>query len=154
MKRILFIALTALTMALMAPASQASRYGHGHHYGHNGHHSGKHYSRGHHYRGHRRHYRPVRHFRLARHTYHRPVYVQPVPVYERPRDCYRTTVVRRGRSSAPIVAGGVIGGMIGNDIGHGRRGPTIAGTVIGALVVNRLTRHHRRTRVVSRVVCD
>ena len=83
-----------------------------------------------------------------------PVYVHPVPVYERPRHCYRTTVVRHGRSSAPIVAGGVIGGMIGNDIGHGRRGPTIAGTVIGALVVDKLTRGHRRTRVVSQVVCD
>jgi uncharacterized protein YcfJ len=122
MKRTLFVALTALAMAMIAPASQADRYSHGPHYGHHG--------------------------------YYRSVYVQPEPVYERPRNCYRTTVVRRGRSSAPIVAGGVIGGMIGNDIGHGRRGPTIAGTVIGALVVDKLTRGHRRTRIVSRVVCD
>ncbi|GMQ90772.1 MAG: hypothetical protein BMS9Abin11_0076 [Gammaproteobacteria bacterium] len=138
MKRILFVALTALAMAMIAPASQADRYSNGYHYGHNGHYSGGHY----------RSYRPVHYVE------HRPVYVPPVPVYERPRNCYRTTVVRRGRSSAPIVAGGVIGGMIGNDIGHGRRGPTIAGTVIGALVVDKLTRGHRRSRVVSRVVCD
>ena len=86
------------------------------HYYHPGRHHGWHKPRhhGHHYRP-----APSRH-----HYYHH----EPYPRH-------------RGHSSAPIILGSVIGGVVGHEIGYGDPGHTAAGAVIGTVIGYEIVRH-------------
>jgi len=41
----------------------------------------------------------------------------------------------------PIIAGGVIGGVIGNSVGQGEPVPIVAGTIIGSVIGHEVARH-------------
>ncbi len=86
------------------------------HYYHPGRHHGWHKPRhhGHHYRP-----APSRH-----HYYHH----EPYPRHH-------------GHSSAPIILGSVIGGVVGHEIGYGDPGHTAAGAVIGTVIGYEIVRH-------------
>ncbi len=148
MKNRILQLLIVVSISLFASTAFAGDWhgrGHGYrgHHGHHGHH-GRHYRRhGHH----RRYYRPRRRY-TERHVYHHynpaPAYV-PVPTYA-PRPVYNYGYANRGYvSSTPIIAGSLIGGVVGAEIGHG--GPlALGGALLGASIGRDIAyrNHYRR----------
>ena len=51
---------------------------------------------------------------------------------------------RRSSSSAPIILGGVVGGVVGHHIGYGDPGHTAVGAVIGTIIGYDIARHRNR----------
>jgi uncharacterized protein YcfJ len=90
--------------------------------------------------------------------------VQADPLYETVavavpvRECWTETVTRGGRDqgsyTAPI-AGGIVGGLLGNRLGRGHRSGrtvlTVAGTLLGASIGNDLRARSYRRPLVERV---
>lgn len=60
------------------------------------------------------------------------------------RECYQeevhTPVYTQGREGATLV-GGLVGGIIGHRLGHGRGGATLAGAIIGSAVGQTMARN-------------
>jgi hypothetical protein len=128
--RHLILAASLLALpAMLAPVAQASDWrgdrGGGHDVErHPGHHSDHRPPYGHGY-GHRHHYRPPVHRQYYHHHDRRAVVVE--------RDHHRSGAV-------PIIAGGILGGVIGREIGHGDDGAVIAGTIVGAVIGHEASR--------------
>lgn len=51
---------------------------------------------------------------------------------------------RRSSSSAPVILGSVIGGVVGHHIGYGDPGHTAVGAVIGTIIGYDIARHRNR----------
>jgi len=100
----------------------------GHRKSHRRQHYGKHRGRGHKPLGHR-HARPYPHYR--HHKHHRP----NVIVIPRSRPHYRH---HRSSSGFSTITGGVIGGIVGNNLGHGDPVATGIGIMTGAVIGNRM----------------
>jgi uncharacterized protein YcfJ len=69
--------------------------------------------------------------------------IRTVQVTEPQRECYteeiRTPVYQAGTDpGGATVVGGVVGGILGHKLSHGRGGATVAGTLIGAAIGNEL----------------
>jgi hypothetical protein len=73
--------------------------------------------------------------------YERREYHEYGPRADRNDDYYPE---RRSSSSAPIILGSVIGGVVGNHIGHGDPGHTAVGAVIGTVIGYDIARHRNR----------
>ena len=106
------------------------------HWGHHGHHH--HHHHGHHHHHHHRHwgYYPPR-----------PVYYPaPVaPAYYPPPAMYREIPVYRpphgGLSEIiPMAAGGIIGGVVGDQAGYGNPAAVITGSVLGSVLGHEIAR--------------
>jgi hypothetical protein len=88
----------------------------------------------HHHHGHHRHWGAPAYYMAP------PVVVRPyvpAPVYYAPPPpvYYRAPAVAvPGRGVLPIVAGGVVGGLVGNQLGYGDPGAIIAGSVAGSVI--------------------
>lgn len=85
-----------------------------------------------------------RHFRHRRphhgNYYHH--YRAPAPHYYGPRHHRPSHYHGHYRSSsAPIILGSVIGGVVGHEIGYGDPGHTAAGAVIGTVIGYEIARH-------------
>ncbi|MGX2040705.1 hypothetical protein ACWJKU_11325 [Methylocaldum sp. MU1018] len=124
------IALSAIVLLAFGSGVRADSWGHGHRHGH--HHHGHH---------HHDHYAPrvIEHYYEPAPYYYRQPRVVHRHYYQAPRVIYRDEypVYRRhgGLSGAlPIVAGGVLGGMVGEQAGYGNHGAIIAGSVAGAVL--------------------
>lgn len=72
----------------------------------------------------------------------RESYEEHGPRAERVDDGYYPE--RRSRSSAPIILGSVIGGVVGHEIGNGDPGHTAVGAVIGTVIGYDIVRHRDR----------
>lgn len=119
MQRTLAIAL--LTSLVMSPALHADDWHHGghHHHHHHHHHHGHYYGP------------PPVYYVPARPVYVVPRY-RPAPVYgwrgeyPRPRSY--------GSGTLPLVAGGILGGVVGNEAGYGNPAAIIGGSVLGSVI--------------------
>lgn len=133
-RKILSAAILVLTTTVTAPLAQAGDGRHGwndrhndrpakvyreryveRHYYHPGQHRGWHKQKHHH------HYQPAP-------PQHHHYYHESYPA-------------RRASSSAPIILGSVIGGVVGHEIGYGDPGHTAAGAVIGTVIGYEIARH-------------
>ncbi len=94
-------------------------------------HAERHYSHPGQHRG----WHQPRHFHQPRHSHHRYYnhYRGPAPRHHH-QGHYRS-------SSAPIILGSVIGGVVGHEIGYGDPGHTAAGAVIGTVIGYEIARH-------------
>ncbi|HEY5683073.1 MAG TPA: hypothetical protein VIR61_05275 [Sulfuricaulis sp.] len=78
----------------------------------------------------------------GRHDYYeRREYREHGPRNHRDDDYYPE---RRSSSSAPVILGSVIGGVVGHHIGHGDPGHTAVGAVIGTVIGYDIARHRDR----------
>lgn len=134
-RKLLSTVVIFLAAVMAAPLAQA-RDGRGDHRpgpGYREMHVERHYS---HPGPHRGWYKP-RHFNHHRHHYYNH-YRGPAPRYYGPRHhhpgYYRS-------SSAPIILGSVIGGVVGHEIGYGDPGHTAAGAVVGTVIGYEIARH-------------
>lgn len=131
------VALAATLLAASLPTFAGDDRGHGRW---KDDHSRNHDHRRGHDRGHSRGHTHV--------VYAEVIHVEPIFEYGRdyapPRDCYDAPTVYRERhgSGAGMLLGGVIGGVIGQDIarGHDNDGAVIVGTLIGAMIGHDLDR--------------
>ena len=82
------------------------------------------------------------------------------PIYEtvaytRPhRECrYEERVVHEHRSKTPVILGTLIGGAIGNELGHreiNKKVGTVAGAILGASIANDISHKHQRPAYTKR----
>lgn len=138
-RKLLGRAVIVLAVTLSAPLAQAGdRYERdgdrrvhyrGHYVERDYHHPG--WRHGHQWKHHHRHHHRPRH--IERHYYH------PAPRYESYREYpqYR----HHRSSSAPILLGSVIGGVVGHEIGYGDPGHTAVGAVLGTVIGYEIARH-------------
>lgn len=137
--RSLVFAATLLTLPLAAPAVHADGWrdrgpahsGRPHNAPHATPHAPRHGHSLHHARhGHAHHWGT--HTAHHRHHYHRP----PVVYYGRP------VVIEQHRHSrlVPIVAGGMLGGVLARELSHGDEAAIVAGTLFGAVLANEAAR--------------
>jgi len=92
------------------------------------------YKRHHGYKQHHRTYR-----RIERHGYHHTTYI--TPHYVAPRHSSHGIVVTSSNHALPVLAGGLIGSAIANDVSNGDPVATFGGAVFGAIVGNAIARH-------------
>lgn len=104
---------------------------------------GNRYDQHHARRGHKY---PVRHYRhQSRHGHHGHNQVTVI------RHSSHYSGVRGHYTGVSTIAGAIIGGAIGNNLGHGNPGATVAGAFIGATIGGNLGHHrHHRTRYYRR----
>ena len=133
MKKPILQMIVLLTVALFASSAAADKIViyNGHHGGHRGHKGYKHHNRGHQRGGH---YGDQYAYR-EKHVYHHydaPRYYAPHP---RSHGYY---------SATPVIAGSIIGGVVGAELGHG--GPlALGGALLGASIGRDIAyRHHNR----------
>jgi hypothetical protein len=86
----------------------------------------------HHDRGHHRGWHQPRH-----HGHHG--YYQTAPRYH--REHYNSYPQRRSASPMPIIAGSVIGGVVGHEIGRGDPRDTAVGAVVGTVIGYQIVRN-------------
>jgi hypothetical protein len=120
---------------------------HGHHGGWEHHDHGRHGGWGHNdHWEHRDYYRPRVVVQSYAPAYYAPppapVYYAPVaPAYYAPPPPPRPAYYRNSAGNVlPIVAGGVLGGLVGNELGYGSPGAVIAGSVAGSVIGNEIGR--------------
>lgn len=138
--------IAAMGLIFSAPAMAD---GHGHHggWGHHDHGGWRHHDHGHHDHWERHdYYRPPR---VIVHSYApayyapppAPVYYAPVaPAYYAPPPPRPAYYRNSAGNVLPIVAGGVLGGLVGNELGYGSPGAVIAGSVAGSVIGNEIGR--------------
>ncbi len=134
-RRRTFMTVAAFVAAVTFSAAQADDHRHGHH--HHGHHHGH----GHH---HAWHHGPPHGFRG--HHFHapRPHYYGPAPLaYRQPAHrWYRDDrPLGGGSATLAIAAGGVLGGIVGNEAGYGNPAAIIGGSVLGSVLGHEIVRH-------------
>ena len=87
----------------------------------------------------RHYYHPGRHYGWYKPQYHHHHYrPEPRHYYRHDHGYYPA---HRTSSSAPIILGSVIGGVVGHEIGYGDPGHTAAGAVIGTVIGYEIARH-------------
>lgn len=90
----------------------------------------------HYYRDDRGDHHRHRHWRKPKHHHGHHDYDEPAPrVY---RESYPA---RRTSSPVPIIAGSVIGGVVGHDLGRGDPRDTAIGAVVGTIIGYQIVRH-------------
>lgn len=84
----------------------------------------------------RHYYHPGQHrgWHKPRHPHH----YRPAPPHHRYHNSYPA---HRTSSSAPIILGSVIGGVVGHQIGYGDPGHTAVGAVVGTVIGYEIARH-------------
>ena len=80
----------------------------------------------------------LRHRHFSR-NYGQVNYVAPVAVVPAPRVTYRTHV--QTHNAIPVIAGGIIGSSIANNVSHGDPAATIGGAIFGAVIGDAISRH-------------
>lgn len=65
-----------------------------------------------------------------------PVLYRPAPIYGRRGDYCPPR--RHEHSSLPLIAGGIMGGVVGNEVGYGHPAAIIGGSVIGSVIGHEL----------------
>lgn len=85
-----------------------------------------------------------------------PVY-ETISYTEPHREChYEYTKVKHGGSKTPVLLGTLIGGVIGNELGHGgdnKKLGSIAGAVIGGSIGKDISRKHQGHHTKKEKIC-
>lgn len=166
MKRLIyFVAPLVLAVGMLSPDAYASDRKPGKFYGdarsaHRPDHYPKkkrehhRYERKHHHRRDYRHQHSHGHHYKRHRSYHLSYYHGPV-YRSHAHHCGNVAVSRYHHHSSALsmIAGGVIGGAIGHEIGHGDQVATAAGAVVGAAIGHDLGGGRRHVRVDTRYEC-
>lgn len=95
------------------------------------------------------------HYKYAKVIDVEPIY-QNVRHYEPTRVCHYERRAKRGNNTTAVIVGSILGGAIGNELGHkksNKRVGALAGAILGGSIANDMTRRKRSSYGEQEQVC-
>jgi uncharacterized protein YcfJ len=95
------------------------------------------------------------HYKYAKVVDVEPIH-QNIRYYEPTRDCHYERRATRGNNTTAVIVGSLLGGAIGNELGHkksNKRVGALAGAILGGSIANDMTRGKRSSYGEQEQVC-